>query len=315
MELEGCAARVAAAFAANGITQQDGLLVGVSGGMDSVALLHILCGLRTVGWVKELFAAHVNHGIRDAAENDAAFVRALCADWGVRLYETRVDVPKLRAQSGQTLEEAARDARYAFLHEAKIKSGASWIVTAHHMDDQAETVLMHLLRGAGLAGLCGMKTISGDIFRPLLGVSRSELAAYMEEYALSYCTDETNMEPSCLRNRIRLELLPLLKEGYNPSISEGLARMAALLFEDEAYLCAEAEHKLREAALPAGGYDRNMLLALPMPIQTRAVRLMLSQEGALYNLQQAGVYRLCALLKGRTGARMELPNGMEARIC
>lgn len=313
MELEGCAARVAAAFAANGITQQDGLLVGVSGGMDSVALLHILCALRAAGGVKQLSAAHVNHGIRAAAEEDAAFVRSLCASWDVTLYETQVDVPKLRA-NGQTLEEAARDARYAFLREAKQKSGAGWIVTAHHMDDQAETVLMHLLRGTGLAGLCGMKAVSGDILRPLLGVSRRELAAYAEENTLSYRTDETNLEPCCLRNRIRLELLPLLREGYNPSISEGLARMAALLSEDEAYLTAEAELRLRESVLPTGGYDRNSLAALPTPIQARAVRLMLSKEGALYNLQQAGVNRLCALLQGRTGARMELPNGMEARV-
>ncbi len=314
MELEGCAARVAAAFAANGIMQQEGLLVGVSGGMDSVALLHILCALRAAGSVKELFAAHVNHGIRAAAENDAAFVRALCASWNVTLYETRADVPKLRAESGQTLEEAARDARYAFLREAKQKSGADWIVTAHHMDDQAETVLMHLLRGTGLAGLCGMKAVSGDIVRPLLGVSRGELAAYAEENALSYRTDETNLEPCCLRNRIRLELLPLLREGYNPSISEGLARMAALLSEDDAYLTAEAEQRLMEAMLPAGGYDRKRIAALPMPIQSRAVRLMLLKEGALYNLQQAGINRLCALLQGRTGARMELPNGTEAYV-
>ncbi|HWR21978.1 MAG TPA: tRNA lysidine(34) synthetase TilS, partial [Feifaniaceae bacterium] len=314
MELQGCAASVTAAFAANGITQQDGLLVGVSGGMDSVALLHILCSLRAAGGVKKLFAAHVDHGIRAAAGEDAAFVRALCARWDVALYETRVDVPKLKRGTGQTLEEAARAARYAFLREAKQKSGADWIVTAHHMDDQAETVLMHLLRGAGLSGLCGMRPVSGGIFRPLLGVSRTEIAAYAEENALSYRTDETNLTPCCLRNRIRLELLPLLKEGYNPSVSEGLARMAALLSEDEAYLTAEAEQRLMEAVLPAGGYDRDKLAALPMPIQSRAVRLMLAKEGALYGIRQAGVNRLCALLRGRTGARMALPNGTEARV-
>ncbi len=315
MELEGCTAKVAAAIAANGIGQQDGLLVGISGGPDSVALLHMLCGLRQSGQVKRLFAAHVNHGIRSApAEEDAAFVRALCAEWDVALYETRVDVPKLQLELGQTLEEAARSARYAFLREAKQASGSSWIVTAHHMDDQAETVLLHLLRGTGLAGLCGMKAVSGDIFRPLLDVSRAELLAYAEANGLSYRTDETNMEPCCLRNRIRLELLPLLREGYNPSISEGIARMAALLGEDEAYLAAEAAQRLLEAELPSGGYDRKLLASLPMPIQTRAVRMMLSREGALYNLQQAGVYRLCTLLKGRTGTRMELPNGMEAQV-
>lgn len=314
MELEGCTAYVAAAFAANGITQHEGLLVGVSGGIDSVALLHILCRLREAGRVGRLFAAHVNHGIRESAEEDAAFVRALCADWDVKLYETRVDVPKLQLETGQTLEEAARDARYAFLRKVKQQSGASFLVTAHHMDDQAETVLMHLIRGTGLSGLCGMKTVFGDIFRPLLGVSRRVIAAYVQENALSYRTDETNLTPCCLRNRIRLELLPLLREGYNPSISEGLARMAGLLCEDEAYLALEAEQRLNEAALPTGGYDRHKLALLPMPIQSRAVRLMLSCKGALYDLQQTGINRLCALLRGRTGARMELPNGMEARI-
>ncbi len=313
MERDGCTAQVEAAIAANSIVKEDGLLVAVSGGADSVALFHMLVGLRAAGRVKNLSAAHVDHGIRETSAEDAAFVRTLCTAWDVPLFETRVDVPSLCRSTGQTVEETARNARYAFLREAKSACNARWIVTAHHMDDQAETVLLHLLRGAGLSGLCGMRAVSGDVFRPLLLVSREAVLSYIKENGLSYRVDETNLEPGCLRNRIRLELLPFLQKEFNPSIAEGMSRMAGLLLQDEEYLSLEAGKRLGEAALMQGGYKRETLAALPAPIKTRAIRLALEREGALYNMSHSWILRVCGLLTARTGARVALPSGMEAR--
>ncbi len=313
MERDGCTVQVEAAIAANSIAKEDGLLAAVSGGADSVALFHMLVGLRASGRIEKLFAAHVDHGIRETSTEDAAFVRTLCAAWDVPLFETRVDVPALCYSTGQTMEEAARTARYAFLRETKEACSAKWIVTAHHMDDQAETVLLHLLRGAGLSGLCGMRVVSGDIFRPLLDVSREALLSYIKENDLLYRTDESNLEPGCLRNRVRLELLPFLQQEFNPSIAEGLSRMAGLLLQDEEYLTLEAGKRLDEAVLMQGGYKRETLAALPAPIKTRAIRLALERERALYNMSHSRILRVCGLLTARTGARVALPNGMEAR--
>jgi tRNA(Ile)-lysidine synthase len=310
-----CVLRVAALLKEYDAAGEAGLLVGISGGPDSVALLHMLHCLERAGVVGRLYAAHMHHGIRgESADEDAAFVRALCCEWGIPLFEERADAVSLSEQEGLTLEEAARNARYAFLRRAKGECGAQYIVTAHHRDDQAETVLLHLLRGAGLAGLCGMQVRAGDILRPLLTTSREELLAYLKEEGLVYRTDESNLEPGCMRNRIRLELLPLLRREYNPAVADSLCRMAELLFEDESLLRAQAEQALDAARLPQGGYACDALLRLPMALQSRAVRIALEREGALYDMQRGGIQSVCALLRARTGARMELPRSLQARI-
>ena len=294
---------------------KDGLLVGISGGPDSVALLHILHRLQSDGILTNLSAAHMHHGIRGQnADNDAEYVRTLCGQWDIPLFEECADAIALSKAGDMTLEEAARTARYAFLRRAKQNCGAKYIVTAHHRDDQAETIFLHLLRGAGLAGLCGMQVCTDDILRPLLTTSREEILAYIAQQQLSYCTDESNMEACCLRNRIRLELLPLIKRDYNPSIAETISRMAELLSEDEALLRVQAETALDKAKVPDGGYSCSELVDLPMAIKSRAIRVALERAGALYDMQRGGINSVCALLHGRTGAHMELPCKMEARI-
>ena len=294
---------------------KDGLLVGISGGSDSVALLHILRRLKYDGMLTNLSAAHMHHGIRGQyADDDAEYVRTLCGNWGIPLYEERADAIALSKAEDMTLEEAARTARYSFLRRAKQSCGAAYVVTAHHRDDQAETILLHLLRGAGLAGLCGMQVCSDDILRPLLTTSRDEILAYIAQQQLKYCTDESNMEACCLRNRIRLELLPLIKRDYNPSISETISRMAELLSEDEALLHVQAETALDKARVTDGGYSCSELAELPMALKSRAIRIALERKGALYDMQRGGINSVCALLQAHTGARMELPCKMEARI-
>ncbi len=262
------------------------VVAGVSGGADSVALLHTLWSLApSMGLT--LYAAHLNHGIRGAsADADEEFVRGLCEFYGVPLYRGHADVPSLARSHGQTLEQAGRDARYDFLEEARRYFHADVIAVAHHMDDQAETMLLHLTRGAGLAGLTGMKPRRGRVIRPLLSLRRSEIEAYLLQEGLAFCTDETNLLRDGMRNRIRLDVLPYLAEYVNPAIVPALCATAELLARDEAYLCENA---------------------LPPALLGRAVRMALAGAGAAANIERVHVEQVTALLRGRTGARLRVP--------
>ena len=282
-------------------------VVGVSGGADSVALLHMLTALApSMGFT--VCAAHFNHGIRGAAADaDEAFVRRLCARLGVPLFCGQADVPSLAESRGQTLEQAAREARYAFLEEARVHFGADVIAVAHHMDDQAETLLLHLARGAGLAGLVGMKARRGRVIRPLLPLRRSEIEAYLSQEGLSFCTDETNLLRDSTRNRIRLDVLPYLAEHVNPAIVPALCAASELLAQDEAYLCEAAGQRLLSVQRGENAYDRAALAALPPALLGRAVRMALAAAGAEKDIERTHVEQVIALLQGRTGARLYLP--------
>ena len=203
------------------------VLVALSGGADSVALLHLLDRNRTA-YDLHLTAAHLHHGIRGCdADDDAALCRNLCAGLGIRLIEGRVDVPQLARERGQGLEEAARDARYAFLRQARTDCGADVIALAHHLDDQAETVLMHLLRGAGPEGICGMRRMQGELYRPLLEVRKSALMQFLEDAGIPWREDATNAAADNPRNALRLNVLPEIEKSY-PSAAEAITRYARI---------------------------------------------------------------------------------------
>ncbi len=206
------------------------VLVGVSGGADSVALLLML---RERGDLR-LTAAHFEHGIRGADSlRDAAFVRALCKELGVPLIESSADVPALARARRVGIEQAARDARRAFLSDAKARCGADAIALAHHRGDQAETVLMHIARGAGLRGAAGMAEWDGDIWRPLIRLSKAEILAYLEERSQAHCEDATNADAGTPRNAVRLQVLPALERTY-PGAEAALARFSEIArAEDE----------------------------------------------------------------------------------
>ena len=283
------------------------VVAGVSGGADSVALLHTLWSLAPAMGLR-LYAAHLNHGIRGAAADaDEEFVRGLCEFYGVPLYRGHADVPSLAHSRGQTLEQAGRDARYGFLEEARRYFGADVIAVAHHMDDQAETLLLHLARGTGLRGLTGMRPKRGRVIRPLLALRRSEIEAYLLQEGLAFCTDETNLLREGTRNRLRLDVLPYLAEYVNPAIVPSLSATAELLAQDEAYLCKEAAAALAKARRGEHAYDRAALLALPPALQSRAVRMALAEAGAAQDIARIHVEQVSALLGARTGARLHLP--------
>ena len=220
----------------------DGVVVGLSGGPDSVFLLYALHTLQArMGFT--LRAVHVHHGIRGAeADRDEAFSEKLCAKLDIPFQAVHVAAPAYAAQHGLSLEEAARILRYEALEAARqqlTQAPAAWIAVAHHLDDQAETVLHNLVRGAGLRGLAGMENRRNHVIRPLLSIKREDILKWLKQYDIPYVTDSTNADPHYTRNRIRSTVLPELRE-INPEASAHIAHSAALLREADAFFHALA---------------------------------------------------------------------------
>ncbi len=296
-------------LAACGCGPGDKVLVAFSGGADSTALLFSLQDLMEQGRIGGLFAAHLNHGIRgENADRDERFCEALCEKLDIPIATAREDVPSLAKARGQSLEQAAREVRYAFLERARLSFDANVIATAHHAGDQAETVLMHLIRGSGLSGLCGMQPRNGLIIHPMLGVNREEILRFLAERGADYCEDETNADSEPLRNRIRNELMPLL-ETYNPGVVQSLCATAVLVSQDEALLerlTDEAEHD----CTAGDGLERSKLSSLPEPLKSRIVRKRLMRIRG--DVAQADIRRVLALTDAKTGTAIELPGGLTA---
>lgn len=203
------------------------VLVAVSGGADSMALLHLLCGMRNALCIS-VHAAHFEHGIRgEASLADARFVMEQCASLGVPCHMENGNVPALAASRRLSLEDAARQARYAFLDKTAAACGASYIAIAHHMEDQAETLLLHLVHGAGLAGLSGMRPKSGNRVRPLLSTKKADILSFLSRQGIPFRDDETNQDTKHARNFLRQEVFPLLRQ-MNPRVAEAMARTAEI---------------------------------------------------------------------------------------
>ncbi len=267
-----------------GVCENTPVAVALSGGADSVALLHMLC----TSTAHPVHAVHVHHGIRGKeADRDAAFCAALCDTLHVPFTLLRLDVPALAKASGEGLETAARRARYEAFDAFLCKSGIPLLATAHHADDQLETMLQHLLRGAGLRGLCGIPACralgNATVVRPLLRVCKDELLSYCARASLSFVTDSTNDEPFCARNRLRLDVIPVLRELW-PKGADAAARCAASLAEDEALLTQMASDFIEKegntppcaalAALPAPIFARVMHALLPSPPEATHVEAL-----------------------------------------
>ncbi len=293
------------------IPPKNRVLVALSGGADSVALLHGLLALNPeLGY--SVSAAHLNHGIRGAAaDSDEAFCRNLCDGWGVPFCSQRIDCPALARERKQSLEEAARNARYAFLEETATSIGARCIATAHHANDQAETVLLNLLRGTGASGLRGMRQGRNNIIRPLLDVTRGEILEYISLNSLDYVQDETNFDTEYTRNHLRA-LDPQLRQ-INPAYSRNICRAASLIGEDDDALCAWAKAELAKAAL-GDGISCEGVNSLPRAVSGRVIRLYAASKGLAIDLSYNHIDSIRALCKGKTGASINLPRGFSARV-
>jgi tRNA(Ile)-lysidine synthase len=261
-----------------GLTREDPLLVGVSGGVDSLALL---VGLDELGY--SLVVAHLDHGLRPESAEDAGYVSALTEKRGLSFVSARVDVGRYAADQGLSIEEAAREARYRFLFDQARRVNAQAVAVAHHADDQVETVLMHFLRGAGLPGLSGMdprRTLAAyeseiPLVRPLLEVWREEIEVYVAEAGLEPRMDISNRDTTYFRNRLRHVLLPEL-ETYNPQIRQVLMRMSKVLGEEDRTLRALAaegwEVCFIKESVERVQLDGSAFRALPTALQRRVLR-------------------------------------------
>jgi tRNA(Ile)-lysidine synthase len=221
------------------------LLLGLSGGPDSLALLHVLHGIAH-SWKLHLRAVHVNHQLRGKeSEEDERFVREMCRDWGIRLSCRRIEPLKVKFTYGGSLEAISRAERYRVFSEVASETRTRILVLGHHKNDLAETVLMRLIRGAGSSGLSGFapKTYFGKIIvvRPFCEISRKEILSYLKARGARWRVDSSNADRRFLRNKIRLQLLPYLERHFNPAIADALARSARLLQEDDATLTAQTE--------------------------------------------------------------------------
>lgn len=227
----------------------DRVIAAVSGGADSVVLLHALHGLRDK-LDMELVAAHLDHGLRgEEGREDAAFVMDYAASLGLPCVAERADVAAYCREKGCSVEQGAREVRYGFLRRVLVDQDADSVATGHTADDQAETVLMRLLRGSGSSGLSAIRPVrDGWIIRPLLDVTAGEITEYAGKHGLSCQTDRTNEDQDVLRNRIRHHLVPLLQREYNPNIVQGLARIADVTRGEAQYMDEQAAAFLADHA-------------------------------------------------------------------
>lgn len=301
------------------LARRDGgkrMLAAVSGGLDSMCLLHLL-----TDWGREhdlaVTAAHFNHSLRgESADRDAAFVRDWCAAHGVPFLLGKGDTRVLARSDGLSVEEAARKLRYAFLERSAAETGCRWILTAHHADDNAETMLLNLIRGTGSAGLAGIPRVRGDIARPLRDVTRAELTEYASAHHLPHVEDETNQTDDAARNLLRHRVLPVLRE-INPRAVENMARAAGILEAEDAVL-GTAAGELADRARPVAGGMRigwAQLEAEPPALRSRAVlELMASVCGCRKDLTAAHAAAALDLIRGPEGtALVALPYGLRAR--
>ncbi|MFQ5657219.1 MAG: tRNA lysidine(34) synthetase TilS [Candidatus Methylomirabilales bacterium] len=290
----------------------EGVVVAVSGGIDSVVLLHCLLRL-TAEFRLTLSVAHFDHRLRETSGRDALFVQDLAASWGLPVtmaswvWEGRRD---------RSLQAEARRARYRFLYRVASSVGAKKIAVGHHRDDQAETVLLHLLRGSGLRGLKGMLAArEGHLIRPLLRVGRQEIEVYAKVHRLSFLDDPSNRDLKYLRSRIRWQLLPILQREYNPSIVKTLARTAAVVAEDEGYLddvAAEAFARLVDFRDDRTCMNLQSLQGLASPVRRRILERLVQRVAPGAYLTSAHIEAVERLAHSGGSPAVTLPGGQWA---
>lgn len=289
------------------------VLCAVSGGADSMCLLHLLSRREDLS----LVCAHFNHQLRgEESDRDEAFVREICGQWNIPLTVGRGDVKAFAKREKLSLEEAGRTLRYTFLFRAAEEELCDWIATAHNAEDNAETLLLHLLRGSGLNGLTGIFPQRGKLVRPLLATSRREIETYLAQYGIPHREDSTNADDSYTRNRVRHQLLPLLEE-MNPGFVRRLTSAIPRLRADNDYLndlarqlLTKTEHRENKLVLPAA-----LLSQAPVPVASRAVRLLLAWAmGGNWDCSAAHLEAVLELCRSSSpSAQVSLPHGLTAR--
>lgn len=288
----------------------DVLVVGLSGGADSVTLLHCLCSLkRELGF--DLYTVHVHHGLRgEEADRDRDFAEQFCRDLNVPFECYTYDVPTLAREQGKGLEEMGRELRYKAFNEVASRFPCAYIVTAHTADDHIETVLLHLCRGCGLHGLTGLPARRANVIRPLIDCRRSEIEAYCQQYGLSYVTDSTNADNTYTRNRVRHQLVPLLSE-IHPNAEQAVWRLAEQAKQTERYLQTVAEPIFREMMTEDPcRYRREPLLSVDVFLQKFILQELMREQRIA--VSENHVVTMCDAVEN--GGTVILPNAIAFEV-
>lgn len=290
------------------------VLCAVSGGADSMCLLHLLDALSSE-WGFSLRCAHFNHNLRGAeSDRDEEFVRTWCRERNIPFAGGGADVAAEAVRTGRGIEETARALRYAFLERTAAEYGAARIATAHTANDNAETMLLHLVRGSGLQGLTGIPPRRGDVVRPLLTTTRAEVEEYCVRHALPHVEDSTNADEHYTRNFLRRRVMPLL-EQVNPRVVENLSATADRLRVDNDYLSVQAADAVAQSHMTTDGLviPVQVLNDLSEAVAGRAVRQLMERAGGGKNCTAAHIYALMDLCRsGDPSAKADLP-GLTAR--
>ncbi|WP_427339292.1 tRNA lysidine(34) synthetase TilS [Caloranaerobacter sp. DY30410] len=304
----------------NLIEKGDNILVGVSGGPDSMALLYVLREAKEKIDFK-LYVAHVNHGVRGKeADEDEEFVRKVSDELGIPFYSIKVDMSKYAKENKLSEEEAGREIRYNFFRQVLSQLGNGKIAVAHNKNDQAETLVMRFIRGTGLDGLKGMDYKNGDIIRPLLDVSRDEIEKYIKENNIEVRIDKTNFKPIYSRNKIRLELIPFIKENFNKNFIDTIYRTSRLMAIDSDFLKKYALEKYEQMIHKE---TKNKIIINTEKfskqhdsIKSRILRIAIEKLlGHIKGIEEKHIYDAINLVfNNNTGKRINLPKNIQISI-
>ncbi|MDE5782666.1 MAG: tRNA lysidine(34) synthetase TilS [Lachnospiraceae bacterium] len=295
----------------NMINKGEGIILGVSGGADSVCLLTVLNELKGL-FNLELYVVHVNHSIRGIeADNDEKYVESLCSSMGIWFRAYRYDVPSLAEKNGLSEEEMGRNIRYNVFEKVREEVGASKIAVAHNSNDSVETILYNMCRGTGIKGVCGIPPVRGNVIRPIMCCSRNEIEEYLNTRNIRYKIDSTNLKGEYTRNKIRLELIPYISENINTRSQEHILNLAEQLSSIEKYINNESE----KAYLQSVGeiedeirIDTGLLKQYPDIIRQEVIRRCIERiAGKLKDITSGHISSVMELIDNITGKQVNLP--------
>lgn len=302
----------------NLIKQNDNIVIGVSGGADSVCLLNILCEYKKQVPFN-IYAVHINHNIRgEEALRDERYVEKLCKSLDVKLEIFSCDIIRMAKENKLSLEEQGRIVRYEKFREVLKANGGGKIAVAHHKNDQAETILFNMIRGSGLRGISGMKPQNGDIIRPLLDVKREDIERYLQERNIKYCTDSTNLIDDYMRNKLRLRLIPYIEENINNNFVNNISEMAEILRETDDFISNETDKLIKASTIKKEkesiSFDIKILKESHSAIVKQLIRKTFDEIGmGLKDIGKIHVEEVLKLLEKDSGKSIMLPNGYIAK--
>ena len=299
----------------------DTVLIGLSGGSDSVALLHILLTLKDKLNI-EIGVAHLNHCLRnEESDRDEQFVFEIARKFNLPFYCEKIDVKQFCCNNKLSLEEGARQVRYEFFEKIAHSNNYSKIAVGHHADDNAELILMNMLRGSGMLGLCGIPPVRDlKIVRPLIEIPKLKLLDFLKLKNISYITDSSNNDQKFLRNKVRISLIPFIKENFNPSIEETLNRTGAILREEEQWLDKIITPIFKDAIIKKNDNKIGLLITAfkeaPLAAIRRIIRMAIQNvKGNLKSISQIHVDAVIVMVKKNIhGKSLDLPDRIQAKI-